>query len=108
MVAEKDVDGRGKPGHDDTRGPRTGNAVLTRVADCRRAMVSRTRIRAILTTLGLYVMAALLIGYFGMHAFTGEHGLKAKEDLALQLSSLAEELQRLKTERLDWQRRVAL
>jgi cell division protein FtsB len=71
-------------------------------------MVSHTRVRAILTTLGLYVMAALLIGYFGMHAYTGDHGLKAKEDLALQFATLNEELQKLKGERLEWQRRVAL
>jgi hypothetical protein len=31
-------------------------------------MVTRKRLRSILTTLGLYVMAALLIGYFGVNA----------------------------------------
>jgi cell division protein FtsB len=71
-------------------------------------MVSRTRLRTALTTLGLYVMAALLIGYFGMHAFTGNRGLKAKEDLAIQLSELSNELQGLKGERTEWQRRVVL
>ena len=44
-------------------------------------MVTRKRLRSILTTLGLYVMAALLIGYFGVNAYSGNHGLKAKEDL---------------------------
>lgn len=72
------------------------------------AMVSRTRLRTALTTLGLYVMAALLIGYFGVHAYTGNRGLKAKQDLVNELHELSEELQRLKSERLAWQRRVAL
>jgi cell division protein FtsB len=71
-------------------------------------MVSRTRLRTALTTLGLYVMAALLIGYFGMHAYTGSRGLKAKQDLAVQLHDLSQELARLKGERTAWERRVAL
>jgi len=29
----------------------------------------------------LYTIAALLIGYFGVNAYTGEHGLIAKRDL---------------------------
>jgi cell division protein FtsB len=71
-------------------------------------MVSRTRLRTALTTLGLYVMAALMIGYFGMHAYTGSRGLKAKQTLALQFGELSEELSKLKEERTGWQRRVAL
>ena len=49
-------------------------------------MVTRKRLRSILTTLGLYVMAALLIGYFGVNAYSGNHGLKAKEDLDRQIA----------------------
>ncbi|HET9903430.1 MAG TPA: septum formation initiator family protein [Xanthobacteraceae bacterium] len=71
-------------------------------------MVSRTRLRTALTTLGLYLTAALLIGYFGMHAYTGNRGLKAKEGLAQQYEELSEELAKLKNERTAWQRRVAL
>jgi cell division protein FtsB len=71
-------------------------------------MVSRTRLRTDLTTLGLYVMAAALIGYFGMHAYTGTRGIKATQDLAVQLAELSGELAGLKTERVAWQRRVAL
>ena len=33
-------------------------------------MVTRKRVRSILTALGLYVLAALLIGYFGVNAFS--------------------------------------
>jgi cell division protein FtsB len=71
-------------------------------------MVSRTRLRTFLTTLALYVVAGLLIGYFGIHAYGGNHGLRAKEDLALQMKDLSQEIARLKAERLDWERRVAL
>jgi cell division protein FtsB len=71
-------------------------------------MVSRTRLKTVLTTLALYVGAALLIGYFGMHAYSGNHGLRAKEDLALQMQELSEEVARLRAERSEWERRVAL
>jgi cell division protein FtsB len=71
-------------------------------------MVTRKRLRSILTTLGLYVMAALLIGYFGVNAFSGNRGLKAKEDIDHQIASLSADLDRLKHERLQWDRRVAL
>ena len=71
-------------------------------------MVSRTRLRTFLTTLALYVGAGLLIGYFGIHAYGGNHGLRAKEDLAVQMKDLSEEVARLKAERAEWERRVAL
>jgi len=44
-------------------------------------MVTHHRRRAILTALGLYTFAALFIGYFGVNAFTGAHGLRAQADL---------------------------
>ena len=71
-------------------------------------MVIRRKLRTFLTTLGLYIGAALLIGYFGVNAYTGNHGLRAKQDLDQQFSTLSEELGRLKRERTDWQRRVTL
>jgi cell division protein FtsB len=71
-------------------------------------MVTRKRLRSILTALGLYVTAALLIGYFGINAFSGNHGLKAKQDIDQQIASLSTELGRLQIERAQWQRRVAL
>ena len=71
-------------------------------------MVTRKRLRSILTTLGLYVTAALLIGYFGVNAYSGNHGLKAKEDLDHQIGELTTELGHLKVERGQWERRVAL
>ena len=71
-------------------------------------MVTRRKLRSFLTALGLYVAAALLIGYFGVNAFTGNHGLKAKQALDQQFVELADELALLKRERTEWQRRVAL
>ena len=55
-------------------------------------MVTRKRLRSILTALGLYVLATLLIGYFGVNAFSGNHGLKAKQDLDQQIAALSTEL----------------
>jgi cell division protein FtsB len=71
-------------------------------------MVTRKRLRSILSALGLYVLAALLIGYFGVNAFSGSRGLKAKQDIDQQLAALSGELNQLKVEHARWQRRIAL
>ncbi len=71
-------------------------------------MVTRRRLRSFLTALGLYLGAALLIGYFGINAYTGNHGLKARHDLDQQIAQLSVELSALKAERAIWDRRVSL
>ncbi len=71
-------------------------------------MVTRKRLRSILTALGLYVMAALLIGYFGINAFSGNHGLKAKQDIDRQVAALSSELAGLQLQRRQWGRRMVL
>jgi cell division protein FtsB len=71
-------------------------------------MVTRKRLRSILTALGLYAMAAFLIGYFGVNAFNGDHGLKAKQDIDRQTAELSTELDELKHDRSQWERRIAL
>jgi cell division protein FtsB len=71
-------------------------------------MVTRKRLRSILTALGLYVMAALLIGYFGVNAYNGNHGLRAKQDIDQQIAALTGELTSLQTERHAWERRIEL
>ena len=73
-----------------------------------RCMVSHRRRRTILTALGLYLFAALFIGYFGVNAFTGNHGLRAQADLDQQLAGMQTELAQLKAERTLWERRMAL
>jgi cell division protein FtsB len=71
-------------------------------------MVSRRKLRLFLSTLGLYVGCAMVIGYFGVNAYTGNHGLLAKQDLDQQFAALNDELDQLKQQRAEWQRRVKL
>jgi cell division protein FtsB len=71
-------------------------------------MVIRPRIRAFLTALGLYAVAALFIGYFGVNAYTGKNGINARQELDQQIADLANEVARVKPERERWERRVAL
>jgi cell division protein FtsB len=71
-------------------------------------MVKSRRLRSVLNTLALYTIAGLVIGYFGVNAYTGSRGLKAKQDLDQQIAQLNGELASLKTERVVWERRVSL
>jgi len=71
-------------------------------------MVTRKRLRTFLATLGLYVAVALLIGYFGVNAYSGNHGLRAQKDLDQQIAQSSVELAGLKAERVNWERRVSL
>ncbi len=73
-----------------------------------RRMVTRPRLRAFFTALGLYTMAALLIGYFGVNAYTGNHGLKARAEIDAQIADLNSQRDAARQERQRWQRRVAL
>jgi cell division protein FtsB len=71
-------------------------------------MVTRRRFRTVINALALYTIAALLIGYFGINAYTGNHGLRAKLDLDQQIAQLSNELAALKAERVNWERSVSL
>jgi cell division protein FtsB len=71
-------------------------------------MVTRKKLRSFFTALGLYVAAALFIGYFASNAFSGNHGLRAKHELEQQLVEMTGELDRAKLERGQWERRVSL
>ncbi|MGZ3350845.1 MAG: FtsB family cell division protein [Xanthobacteraceae bacterium] len=53
-------------------------------------------------------MAALVIGYFGVNAYSGNRGLRAKQDLDQQIAQLSGELAGLRAERGTWERRVSL
>jgi cell division protein FtsB len=72
------------------------------------AMVTRSRLKSFLTGLALYTMAAALIGYFGINAYTGNRGILAKQNLDQRIADLISELDAAKTERGRWERRVAL
>ena len=71
-------------------------------------MVSRSRLRSFLTGLALYTVAAALIGYFGVNAYTGKYGLNARQELDQEIISLTSELARLKQERAEGEKRVSL
>ena len=71
-------------------------------------MVTRKRLRSFFTALGLYAMAALFIGYFAANAFSGNHGLRAKQQLEEQIEELTAELAAREVEREQWERRVSL
>lgn len=71
-------------------------------------MVTRKRLRSTLQTLGLYVGSALLIGYFWINAYSGNLGLRAKEDLNTQEADLTREFEAAKAERQAWEHRVTL
>ena len=71
-------------------------------------MVTRVRLRAIVNALALYTIAAFLIGYFAVNAYTGDHGLKARQDLTQQIADLRVELDAVNAERAVWERRVGL
>jgi len=71
-------------------------------------MVSRQRLRSFLTGLALYTMAAAMIGYFGVNAYTGKYGLNARLEIDQEIIALTSELARLKRERAEGEQRVSL
>jgi len=71
-------------------------------------MVTRSRAKAFITGVALYAIAAALIGYFGVNAYTGKYGLNAQQELDAEMVRLTAELQRLKQDRADAERRIAL
>jgi cell division protein FtsB len=73
-----------------------------------RRMVTRSRLKSFLTGLALYTMAAAMIGYFGVNAYTGRYGLNAQQELDQEIVALTSELARLKQERAEGEKRVSL
>lgn len=71
-------------------------------------MVSRSRLKSLLTGLALYTMAAMIVSYFGVNAYTGKYGLNARQELDQEIVALTSELARLKVERAEGEKRVAL
>ena len=71
-------------------------------------MVSRSRLISLLTGLALYAMAAMIVGYFGVNAYIGKYGLNARQELDQEIVALTSELERLKAERAEGEKRVAL
>jgi cell division protein FtsB len=71
-------------------------------------MVSRTRLKSLLTGVVLYALAAAMIGHFGVNAYTGKYGLNARQELDQEIIELTSELARLKKERAEGEQRVSL
>jgi cell division protein FtsB len=71
-------------------------------------MVSRARLKSLLTGLALYTIAAAMVGYFGVNAYTGKYGLNARQELDSEIVALTSELARLKRERTEVEQRVSL
>jgi cell division protein FtsB len=71
-------------------------------------MVSRARLKSVLTGLALYAIAAAIVGYFGVNAYTGKYGLNARQELDSEIVALTSELARLKLERAKSEQRVSL
>ena len=71
-------------------------------------MVVRKRARKILIPLVLYGISAGVVGYFVHHAHTGARGLEAKRQYKIQAFEMNQELEAVKTERGEWERRIAL
>ena len=70
-------------------------------------MFLRTRARAILVPLALYLVLGVASGYLVWGASNGERGLKAKVAHDAQMAQLQDELASLRRERARWERRVA-
>jgi cell division protein FtsB len=50
----------------------------------------------------------MIVGYFGVNAYTGKYGLNARQELDQEIVALTSELARLKAERAEGEQRVAL
>lgn len=59
-----------------------------------------------MTGVALYAMAAAMIAYFGVNAYTGRFGLTARVELDQEIVALTNELARLKHERGDVEQHV--
>ena len=52
------------------------------------------------------LLTAAFLGYFGFHAFQGYYGIWSRDRLEVDAAALSAELERLKDERADFERRV--
>lgn len=71
-------------------------------------MVKRKRLRAILIPVFLYAISASVVGYFLFHAQNGARGLEAKREFKRQIYEKTIELEKLKAEHAEWDRRTEL
>ncbi|MBB4040821.1 cell division protein FtsB [Microvirga flocculans] len=56
----------------------------------------------------LYGVSAAVAAYFLHHAHNGARGIEAQQKYEAQVAELSQELDGLKTQRTEWERRIAL
>jgi cell division protein FtsB len=71
-------------------------------------MVARTRLSRFLRIIGLYCIAAALLGYFAFHSQHGNYGSDASAALKQEIERLSSEHGTLKQERIALERRNLL
>ena len=71
-------------------------------------MVVRTRLRAILFPLVLYLVSGGIGGYFVWHAINGDRGLKVSDEYEKSIAMLKTELEATRADSAKWQHRIDL
>lgn len=71
-------------------------------------MVIRRGPRRFLAPLAFYIGASACVAYFLYHAHNGPRGLESKQEFKVQISEIRADISKLKTERAEWETRVAL
>ena len=71
-------------------------------------MVVRRRLRAFLVPMLLYAVSGGAVYYFMYHAQHGNRGIETKAALKQQIVEMDAEIATLRSERKDWERRVAM
>ncbi len=71
-------------------------------------MLILARLRAVAVPLLLHCAAGAASAYFVWHASNGQRGLKTSLEYEKQIADLQTDLDRLKTERTRWNRRISL
>ena len=71
-------------------------------------MVTRHRRQSPLNRVWMPLITAAFLGYFGFHAFNGYYGIWAMDRLEVEAQRLSVELETLKREHADFERRAAL
>jgi cell division protein FtsB len=71
-------------------------------------MVTRQHRKSTLNRLWMPLLTAAFLGYFGYHAFSGYYGILSGDRLEAEAAMLSEELEALKQEHAEYERRVEM
>lgn len=69
-------------------------------------MVIRRRFRSVLLPLALYAVSGGIVGYFVLHAQSGQRGLEAKREIKAEIIQLTAELNAVKAQRAVMEDRI--